>query len=387
MMNRRDALHSLGLGAAALAALPLFATLTGCGSDGAGPVSGVAASGTDGLAPGGAGAPSLSTDFDAPDLTAAGDAAGAVSGGKTSAGADGAGTALESLPVSMGTLATEDFLPGWVARQEGLFEAAGLEVSITAFQSAQELSAALAAGSVDMAMTDCMVSAALTAGGTPVRLEWISLGTTPAQGRFGIATAADSGISSLADLRGRSIAVGSNTVPEYVMDKLLESAGLSTGDVTLEEVKKVPVRFQLMQAGQVDAAALPGSLLALGEATGCITVADDSRGDNLSQSFIIARTAFAQQDGGAVTLAAVQRVWNAAAGKINGNPESYRQLLVEQANLSEAVAASYPIPEYPLDGHASSDMVQPVLDWMDAKGYLTRPVTFDAATGELSAGN
>ena len=220
---------------------------------------------------------------------------GAVSG---SAAGSGAGTGANARTVRMGTMMTEDFLPGWVAAKEQMFPAS-VNVEVTEFQSAQELSAAVTAGEIDMAMTDPQVSASLTAGGTPVRMRWIALGATPQQGIFGIMVGPDSAIKTADQLRGASIGVGSNTVPEYVMDKLLEIQGIGEGDFTKEEIKKMPVRFEMMTSGKVDAAALPNSLLELGKINGCTVImndAQDSDGQNLSQSVVVVREAFEDEE-------------------------------------------------------------------------------------------
>jgi NitT/TauT family transport system substrate-binding protein len=189
--------------------------------------------------------------------------------------------------IVIGTMSTEDILPMWVAVEEGLFEEQGINATIQVFQSAQELSTAVASGAVDMAMTDSMVSATLTASGTPVSMQWVTLGAAANQGRFGIMSSPASGITSLKQLAGVPIGVGACTVPEYVMDKLMEGAGVPTDQIVGEEIKKVPVRYEMMTSNQVAASALPGSLLALGEATGMVLVADDSTGANLSQSVMI----------------------------------------------------------------------------------------------------
>jgi NitT/TauT family transport system substrate-binding protein len=362
-VSRRSAVAGMGALAVAVA-LPALAALTGCSSGGD---SSGASSEADGSV---SSAPNISAEFDAP----------AISASSSSDGDSGSGVVSMLGEVRLGTMATEDFLPGWVAERDGLFEQEGVTCTVTPFQSAQELSTAVASGEIDMAMTDPMVSAALTAGGTDVRMPWITLGATPDQGRFGIATSKDSGLSSVDDLRGATIGVGSNTLPEYVMDKLLEAAGIYEGDFTAEEIKKVPVRFQEMESGQVDAAALPASLLALGEATDCVTLVDDSSGDNLSQSVMIVRSEFADADGGDALIDAVRKGWNAGADAINADPESYRELLVEKAGLSDAVADTYQICTYPTDVAPTSDMIQPILDWMSEKGYLEKQLTFDEQT-------
>lgn len=301
--------------------------------------------------------------------------------GSSSTGGAGAG---EPTHVRIGTMATEDFLPAWVAEADDLFST-DVQVELVSFQSAQELSLAISAGEIDLAMTDPQVAASLTSGGTPMQLCWIALGATPEQGRFGIQVGPDSTIGAVQDLRGASIGVGSNTVPEYVMDRLLAQAGITAGDFTKEEVKKMPVRFQMMTSGQTDAAALPASLLALGEAQGCTTVIDDTHGENLSQSAIAARVAFAEAEGGAEAIDAVRRGWNEGAAAVNKDPERFRAMLVEHANLAEPLKASYPIATYPTDAIPTSDMVQPQLDWMLEKGYLDQALTYREETGTFEA--
>ncbi|MGI6221604.1 MAG: ABC transporter substrate-binding protein [Coriobacteriales bacterium] len=287
-------------------------------------------------------------------------------------------------PVKIGTLATEDILPMWVAADEGLFDEAGLDVEVVPFQSATELIAGVTSGDVQMAMTDPMVTASLYAGGTDVRIVWVTLGMDASQGRFGIMTAPGSGIETLEDLAGVPIGVGSNTILEYVMDALMADAGIPADQVVVEELQKLPVRYQAMVNGDVKAAALPGPLLALGEANGCVLVADDTAGDNISQSVMIMRSDFAETEQGAAALARIAPIWDAAADLINANPESYRELLAKNANLSDEVAGTYPICEYPHAQLPAAEMVDPVLDWMVDKGYLTEPLSYDAITGTFS---
>ncbi|MBQ6453942.1 MAG: ABC transporter substrate-binding protein [Coriobacteriales bacterium] len=285
--------------------------------------------------------------------------------------------------ITIGTLATEDILPMWVAQNEGAFEAAGLKVDIQVFQSATELIAGVTSGQVDVAMTDPMVTASIHASGTPVRICWVTLGTTASQGRFGIMTS-DPNIKTLQDLAGVEIGVGSNTILEYVMDCLMEDAGIPADQVKKSELQKLPVRYEAMASGQVKAAALPGSLLALGEASGFHTVADDSSGRNISQSVMIVREDWLAKPGAAEALDKLADTWDASAANINANPEAYRDLLVSKANLPEVVAATYPISTYPSCQLPSQQMIDDVLDWMDAKGYLTQPLKYNASDGSFT---
>ena len=286
--------------------------------------------------------------------------------------------------VTIGTLATEDFLPYWVAEAEELFDPETVSVAIQVFQSATELQAGLKSGQVDLAMTDPMVTAGIFVSGTDVRIQWITLGATADQGRFGIMVNAanhEAGYTSLKKLAGVEIGVGSNTILEYVMDTLMVRAGVDKSRIRKAEVQKLPVRYQNMVDGVITAAALPASLLALGEANGCVCVADDTVGDNISQSVMIARTAFLNADEDGAVMAALRNAWDNAVGRINAAPADYRALLVEKANLNEALAETYPVSTYPTCQLPTSEMIDPVLAWMAEKGYLEYPVTYDAETG------
>ncbi len=287
----------------------------------------------------------------------------------------------------------------WIAEQEGLFAEVGVDAEVVSFDSAQSLSAAITAGEVDMAMTDIMRAVKLCESGAPVVMEWVTLGDVADQGRFGVLAPADAPYSTLAEMaaygasgdapEGFGVGVAGNTVPEYVFDKLCEEVGLEPGAIPAVEVASLPERYGLVASGKLAGAALPASLLTLGEANGMKLIADDTQGGNLSQSVMVARAAFAEEHPEAVK--AVAGAWGAAAILCNATPEAYRTLLVENANINEAVADEYPISTYPLATtaddeylHPTDDMVAPVIAWMQEKGYGGEGVTYDAATGAFT---
>lgn len=286
--------------------------------------------------------------------------------------------------LAIGTLATEDILPLWVAESKGLFDECGLTVNIVPFQSATELISGISSGEVELAMTDIMVTASMFASGVDVQMQWVTLGTDASQGRFGIMTGPDSTITKLSDLAGIPIGVGSNTILEYVMDKLMEGAGIPADQIVVEELQKLPVRYQAMVSGEVAAAALPGTLLALGEANGCKLVADDTQGENLSQSVMISRADLLSGGLGAELIAALEEAWNTAAKMANDAPEDYRDVLISNANLPSEIADTYPISSYPMAQLPTAAMVNPVLSWMEGKGYLTKPLSYDESNGSFS---
>lgn len=324
-------------------------------------------------------------------------ASAAAAAGLSLTGLSGCGsTEEEASVVRFGTMPTEDSLPMWVAAENDLFTQMGLtQVEIVPFDSAQALSAAITAGEVDIAMTDPMRAVKLCESGTSVTMEWITLGTEPSQGRFGVLVAGESAYESLADIvadaadRGQEwgVGVGANTVPEYVLDRLCEQEGISATEIPTVEVASLPDRYSMVASGQLPAAALPASMLALGEANGMCVLIDDTQGENISQSVMVARVDYVKECG-RDALDKVVQAWDAAADLINANPDSCRDLLVQHANLNEDVARSYEVSEYPKAtlGHPAAALIDPQLAWMGQKGYVSGTVSYSEETGAIEIG-
>ncbi len=304
----------------------------------------------------------------------------------------------EAPVVRIGTMPTEDILPAWVAEDAGYFTGEGVQVELEVFDSAQSLSSAITAGQVDMAMTDVMRAVKLCEAGTPVVAEWVTLGTDVSQGRFGVVTAPDAPYDDLVGLAAYAqehpgdetacVGVAANTVPEYVFDRLMVEEGVDPASIPTTEVASLPERYGLAAAGKIGAAALPNSLLTLAEANGCKVLAADTEGENLSQSIMVARAAFAEEH--AQEIRAVAEAWDKAVEDINRDPDDFKELLFQKSNINGDLADVYAISVYPtaIDDndlrHPTSDMVWPQIQWMRAKGYGAQGMTYDGATGVFS---
>jgi len=284
-----------------------------------------------------------------------------------------------AIAVKIGTLATEDSLPLWVAEKMGYFATEGIPgVEIVPFQSAQERDVALAAGAIDGFMGDIIAATNLRAGGKGVKIATIMLGADQTQGRFGVVVPKGSKVTKVDQLADTPVGTSSATVQEYVLDGLMAEAGISADRVKVEEVKKVPVRFELLMAGKLKAAALPEPFLTLAEQGGATIVGDDTKATaNLSQTVLVFSDAFLAKSGGETTKESVLKAWDIAVNDINKNPEGYRDLLVEKAKLPAPLATSYKVQVYPTAAPPAQPEVEAVLAWMKAKGYLKTTITYD----------
>ncbi|MDR2956755.1 MAG: ABC transporter substrate-binding protein [Coriobacteriales bacterium] len=286
--------------------------------------------------------------------------------------------------VRIGTLPIEDMLPFWVAEKQGLFNEMGLTVVIITYESSVELAEALAGGYIDMALTSPMTAVSLAARGIPLKLLWVALGTDSTQGRFGVLANPERGIYKLADLAGVPVAIGIDTLPEYAFDQLMVAAGIPSEAIVYEVIQKPELRYQLLASNQLAAAALPASLLYQGQLDGMVLIADDSTGENLSQSIMVARLDYCESVADSMILAQLEQSWNSASVLVNTHPEACCQLLAEKTRLSDLAAVDYPISSYPLVTKPDGWMIDDIQAWMIEKGYLTFYLRYDSASGVLS---
>ncbi len=285
---------------------------------------------------------------------------------------------VKPAPVKIGTLPTEDSLPLWVAESMGYFHTNGLtDIEIVSFQSAQERDAAFASGAIDAFMGDIIASANLEAGGSPNTIETVMLGADQSQGRFAVVVPPKSKVATLSELEGVAVGTSSATIQEYVLDGLMKEAGVATEGVEVEEVKKVPVRFELLMANKLKAAALPEPFVTLAQDGGARIVGDDTLAKaNLSQTVLVFSDTYLAKPGGAEAAAAVLDAWDISVDTINVEPAEYRKFLVEKARLPKSLATTYEVNTYPKAALPTQEQVDAVLTWMRDKGYLKADVGY-----------
>jgi len=277
-----------------------------------------------------------------------------------------------TLTLRVGTLQTDDLLPLWVAEANGMLKDAGLDVTITTFLSAQEQTAAVTAGQIDAIMTDMVVGAQLTAAGVPMRFV-TRMQSAPA----GVVASANSGIKEPADLAGVATGCASPTILEYIYDKALSDAGVPADQIKTTEIKKLPVRLQMLLSGQIEAAVLPWTLYQLALAQGAVPVLGPDQVGDYTSTVLAFRQAFLDQAGAADFVAKLLGVWDKAVDVINADPAAQRGLLASKAGLPSPLDTTYQVRQYPKSGPPPVSQVDDMLGWMSAKGYLNSTLTSD----------
>ncbi|THB74473.1 MAG: thiamine biosynthesis protein [Desulfobulbaceae bacterium] len=265
--------------------------------------------------------------------------------------------------LKLGVLLIEDAVPIWLAEQQDLFAANNVDVELVPFLSALERDSAMTAGAIDGALTDPVGAILLDKGQGLYKITSLCLGKTPAEGPFSILAAPDSKLESVEDLKHVEIGVSNATIIEYVTDRLLEDQGFSQEEIKKIEVKKMPIRMQMLLSGAIEAATLPEPLATIAAGKGArVLISDADSSESLSQTVLLFSTSALTEKPTAVR--SFFQAYQAAVLEINKQPESYRSLFVEKGRIPPFLAESYPIPQYPLPAPLSEGLYESVITWL-----------------------
>jgi NitT/TauT family transport system substrate-binding protein len=150
--------------------------------------------------------------------------------------------------ITLGVTAWPGWLPWQVAKEQGLFASNGVNVELKYYSNYTDSLQALETGALDansQTLNDTVISVSAGAKQTIVLVNDNSTGNDKIISR--------DGITSVADLKGRRIAVEQGTVNHYLLLLALEQAGMGQRDVVLEPQPTEDAVAEAFVSGRVDA--------------------------------------------------------------------------------------------------------------------------------------
>jgi NitT/TauT family transport system substrate-binding protein len=277
-------------------------------------------------------------------------------------------TPASGQPLRVGVLPVMNTLPLFIAQQEGFYEAAGVTVELVPIESARDRSIGLQTGQLDVGNNDVMGAVLQVASGDELKI--VRHDSFAAGVRFfSIVTSAQSGldtpealIQALKDDTAQ-IAIGHNTVTEYIATKLLRDAGYEPEANDYLEVSAIPLRLEQVAQGTVAAALLPEPLTTLATAVqGGTAVLNDSDIDFVPVALTVRQQVLDERTG---DVCRFLNAYQQAVDAINADPEAYRD---NEIRIPEPVQATYQVPtfrEFRVPGPEELDLVQA---WMVETG-------------------
>jgi NitT/TauT family transport system substrate-binding protein len=256
-----------------------------------------------------------------------------------------AATAAKLTPVRAAYIPVVSWLPAWVAKDKGLFENNGLDVTLTATQNLSVLPGTLGRQFDFAPSTPPDLIKAVVAGIDVVAVAGQGIETKDNPSTH-LIVRKDSAITRMQDLKGKVIATP--TLGAIIHVSLLHS--LQSSGIDPDSIRAVEVPFPNMadqlKAGKVDAVEalepFAGQLLAAGNRS----LGDPllSVGDEVLYTFWISQRQWAADH------AAVIEAWVASLDQakqfIDANPAEARAILAKYTRLPEAVVEKLPFVTY-----------------------------------------
>lgn len=279
---------------------------------------------------------------------------------------------LDLLPISLATIPTDDFLPLWVAKEEGIFDQLGLQVELSTFTSGQEMFAAVTENKVHGSSMGMMTVANLTLAGTDT--EVISrLGPV----RIAIVAAPDSDVASIQDLAGVPVAAAGSTLEEFIIYRAMSDAEMDVDDdLVLADIQDLNQRKEHLLSGELQAAVVPWTFVADLEEQGAVVLVDVDQVKAYGSTVLGIRSDWLKQDGANATVGVLNEAWNQAAQLINADPERYKNLLAQRTDLSDDELANFEIQHYAMATLPVRAQVEGILAWGYKQGYLDREIPY-----------
>lgn len=280
-------------------------------------------------------------------------------------------------PLVLGTTPNPAPAVVFVADQQGLFEAHGVDVEVQIIATDATIPAALVSGSIALGSVTPTTLLSAVANGIDLVVLSGTTETTHDSKDVAILAGTNSGIQAAADFAGKTVAVPSlGAVLDVMLRTWLEQNGVDPESVRIVEIP-LPQHPDQLKAGQIDATITVDQFAQriLGESTGILIahpLAELPEGQMAAA--VVAMRSWAEANADAV--AAVQAALTEAGALGTSNPDVLRAALGKAMNLPEPIVARIALPF--LDTEAKVEQ----LDWwfgqMQAHGMISGQVDTSA---------
>ncbi len=278
----------------------------------------------------------------------------------------GAAGAEENLRI--GILPVLDTLPLQVAVQEGLFKEQGLDVTLVSFSSALERDMAIQSGKLDGYFGDMLNTLLLAKQGVPLRMLTVCYRSTPGQPMFGIALSPGTDAKALP--QPCKVGISTSSIIEYLLNRMQRKPELREQHFSILEVRKIPIRLQMLLSGQLDSALLPEPLLSLAKLKKCAVLTTDEELKIPVTVVCLVEKALPKAD-------AFMEAYEEAVRRINDDPEKYRALMVEKCRIPKPLEKDFPVYTLPEPQAPTENEVFEVQQWMLSRGLLDKFLPYD----------
>ena len=266
--------------------------------------------------------------------------------------------------LNFGAMSSIDSVPIVIANEKGYFKKEGVNVNFQTFKNSKDRDAAFQAGSLDGVICDEIAISLYQNANFDVKITGIT------DGDFMLIANQKSGIKSINDLKGKSVAISEKTSIEYSLDKILEKNSINPKDVKKSIVPAIPTRLEMLRNNNVDAALLPEPFASLAIKDGGILLG--SAGELNAYSSV---TAFTQKaiDSKSTEVKAFYKAYNEAVDYINSTPLSdYETTIIKTVGYPDDMKGKLNLPKFRKNVLPQEADVKSVVDWTTKNGLVKK---------------
>jgi NitT/TauT family transport system substrate-binding protein len=246
-----------------------------------------------------------------------------------------------AVKMKIGVLPVADTILLIAAVDRGFFNAQGLDVELVPFQSALDKDAAAIAGSLDGHYCEIISAIVQQASGRDFKVAATTSATSPERRMFGLVTSPQSAALSLEGLEGKTLLVARQTITDFLAGEFFERKGLPVGYMTRQDVRKIPVRMQLLMSGKANAALIPEPLLSIAEQAGGKVVMDDRELKPMPLAVVALEGSFPPD-----VFIAFREALAMSVAWVNSDPEGAKELMSANGLIPPQVAGTYRLPVF-----------------------------------------
>lgn len=265
--------------------------------------------------------------------------------------------------IRLGVMPSTDNIPFIIAQQKGYLKERGVSLDLEVFKSANDRDAALQAGKLDGVITDLVAVAIYQQGDLDVKV------VAAPYDQFDLVSS-DGEVQTVADLKGKDVVFATRSGTAYAIDKMLQEAGLTMADITVNEVPQVPARLELLTNQKASAAILPEPFVTMAKAGG-MNVVQSTRDIGINPFAIAFTTSFIE--GESEALRSMFDAYNQAADYVKtADKADYLELFIKEVGFPETLKDQIDVPDYGKLEQVKVADVESAFGWSTEAGLLKK---------------
>lgn len=281
----------------------------------------------------------------------------------------------ESTVLRIGMMSSYDVIPYVMMNELGLAQKYNLDLKLEVFTSAKDRDAALLAGELDGVLTDYIGVCIYQNADFDVKITGIT------DGDYVLVAGKNTGITSISEISGRSIAISQNTLIDYTLDQILANNSLSSDAVVKEVIPRIPDRVELLRNDKIDLGLLPEPFASIVLNDGAVYLG--SANDVGLYPAVSAFTgSFLENNSEAVKN--LYLAYNETVAYLNqADIASYEDIVIQTVGYPEEMKGQITIEPFRESALIPREDVENAIAWASGRGLCASDLTYEQMTYDV----